>query len=355
MLCDSCLALVRRLVQLQEEGHGKGKLPVRELTQVGTSPSIPLANRMEDCYICTEWRKTINLDPLPLFEDMDVDFKENTRLVNRDMEFRFHYQDKKSWEFLLQREDDTMFQKAARSQLSLSTGSEGSLELAAHWFKTCRENHPKCNTQFGSRWYPRRLLDVSESKPRLILTSAQTPDGPYATLSHCWGEDEFLVLTAENMEYFMDGIPLTSLLPSFRDAINVVKFLGVRYIWIDCYCIVQESGSGSHKAEKFLDIAQMRQVYANSILNIGADHAHSPRGGCFIDRQRPSFPLEQFTLPDLDGQQSTRTCRLYTYDDVCAAITTDPKQPLFERAWVYQERILSPRMLHFGLEYLYYE
>ena len=353
MLCDLCLALVTKLLQLRQEDHSSGNITLRELTQAATPSNT--GEHANDCYICTARRDLYSDGPLPPFEDMKVGFKENPRLVVSDLQFWFYHEKGTSQNFLLQQEDHAVFEKAAQSRLSLSTGSEVCLELARHWFKNCCEHHQKCNTQLDSGWYPRRLVDVSEPTPRLILTSERIPDGPYATMSHCWGPDHFLVLTAENIGDFVSGIPFSSFLPSFRDAITVVRDLGLRYIWIDSYCIVQNSGSGSHKAEKLLDIAQMRKVYANSILNLGSSHAASPHGGCFTSRRSLSRPPEYFTLPDATGQQGDKRLHLYTYMDANLDTSRLQIHRLFERAWVFQERILSPRMLHFGMGHLYYE
>ena len=356
MLCDKCLALVTKLVQLRKEGRSSGNFALRELMQAATS--LNAEEQAEDCYICNEWRKWQGksyTQPLHSLEDMEVGFEENPRLMVRDLQFRFYREEDTSHNFLFQQEDHAVFEKAARSRLSLSTGSEECLELATHWFENCRENHQKCNARLNSGWYPRRLLDVSESKLRLIVTSERRPDGPYATMSHCWGRDKFLILTAENMEDFVSGIPLSSFLQSFRDAITVVRYLGLRYIWIDSYCIVQDSESGSHKAEKLLDIAQMRSVYTNSILNIGSSHADSPHGGCFSSRQKHAPTPEYFTLPGPSGQQDSRKFHLYTHADANLDTSRLMIHQLFQRAWVFQERILSPRMLHFGRGHLYYE
>lgn len=59
----------------------------------------------------------------------------------------------------------------------------------------------------------------------------------------------------------------------------VAQRLGVRYIWIDSLCIIQDS------EEIWLEqSALMGQIYSNSFCNIAAAHASDSRQGCFIDR-----------------------------------------------------------------------
>lgn len=38
-----------------------------------------------------------------------------------------------------------------------------------------------------------------------------------------------------------------------------------------------------------------------------------------------------------------------------SSIPHETVQPLFNRAWIVQERVLAPRTLHFGSEYVFWE
>lgn len=46
--------------------------------------------------------------------------------------------------------------------------------------------------------------------------------------------------TKATLEDLKDGIALTFLPATFQDAIKITRHLGVKYIWIDCFCIVQD-------------------------------------------------------------------------------------------------------------------
>jgi hypothetical protein len=61
----------------------------------------------------------------------------------------------------------------------------------------------------------------------------------YTTLSHSWGHARILTLTHETASQLYDGIDENLLALSFRDAINITRKLGIRYIWIDSLCIYQ--------------------------------------------------------------------------------------------------------------------
>jgi hypothetical protein len=89
-------------------------------------------------------------------------------------------------------------------RLAPSTKSIETLSLAQKWITDCIANHPLCsNVDKDFRWYPTRLLDCgslgsSDGSYRLIETGNADLDGPYMTLSHCWGFTDCLKLTTDN-------------------------------------------------------------------------------------------------------------------------------------------------------------
>lgn len=92
----------------------------------------------------------------------------------------------------------------------------------------------------------------------------------------------------------------------------------------------------------------MRDVYANCILNISADSSKDAGCGIFSERRPPiSRPLI-IRLANTSGNQ-----KRYLVGRM------EPSRPAYERvaqrAWVLQERILSPRILHFTSSRIYWE
>jgi hypothetical protein len=45
-------------------------------------------------------------------------------------------------------------------------------------------------------------------------------------------------MTKANLSSQLLSMPLDLMPKTFRDALNIVRLLGFRYIWIDSYCIV---------------------------------------------------------------------------------------------------------------------
>ncbi|KAK3904053.1 hypothetical protein C8A05DRAFT_14045 [Staphylotrichum tortipilum] len=90
---------------------------------------------------------------------------------------------------------------------------------------------------------PTRLLDLgpphSKTPVKLIETSQTQPHGPYFALSHCWGKTGRPTKTlTTNLGSFLQKLPPLPL--TFEDTLSVARQLGVRYVWIDSLCIVQD-------------------------------------------------------------------------------------------------------------------
>ncbi|MCJ1295080.1 hypothetical protein MMC34_006641 [Xylographa carneopallida] len=142
-------------------------------------------------------------------------------------------------------------------------------------------------------------------------------------------------------------IEVSRLTKTFREAMEVTKRLGVRYIWIDSLCIIQDSELG---VDWEYESKLMGNVYRHSSCNIAATKSLDGSGGCFTTRHvfdvRPCVVDASWT-----GSPGTK----YTCDS-STQMTHDLKDSmLLNRAWVVQETILAPRTLHFGQHQMYWE
>lgn len=226
-------------------------------------------------------------------------------------------------------------------QASLYTGSNASLTEARNWLLQCQKNHSSCQLVLkSSRARPRRLLEVGEnydSTIRVCLSESLTVPSEleYLTLSHCWGKVPVIQLNESNGSTFQAlhrSIPFDSLPLTFQHAVTITRTLGFRYLWIDTLCIIQDS-----EQDWIEQSAIMGAIYRGGACNIAATSSKDSRGGCFVTRN----PL-LYTPCNLGGRKTRPTVVMQP-----RGYHTGPR-PLSSRAWAFQERILSPRTLHFG-------
>ncbi|PMD19087.1 HET-domain-containing protein [Hyaloscypha hepaticicola] len=227
-----------------------------------------------------------------------------------------------------------------------NTSSSSCQILAKSWMNVCKTSHATCNHS-SSSWYPTRLLDLRVSSQnslqlRLIHSASTEVQGNYITLSHCWGNKIFRTLTTSNIADMESGIFFKDLPKLFQEAIQITRWFGVEYLWIDSYCIIQDSPNDwRHES------AMMGKVYKHALLNISADMASNSSETCFADRNPMSF--QPFPLNLLSKSDT------YLVPESAQLLHTLNFSPLARRAWVVQERVLAPRVLHFTSQQLIWE
>jgi Heterokaryon incompatibility protein (HET) len=182
---------------------------------------------------------------------------------------------------------------------------------------------------------------------KLIETQGQT--GRYACLSHCWGNSNcLLTTTTATLVARKKSISWTSLPKSFQHAIKFAHCLTVPFLWIDSLCILQDNLKDWQD-----ESACMATIYKNSYITLAATSALDGSGG-FHRNDSDGFTEAGITTfsPDL-SPCAVYARRAIPHLDVWAH--GHKLFPLLKRAWVYQERLLSPRVLHFGDRELFWE
>jgi hypothetical protein len=133
------------------------------------------------------------------------------------------------------------------------------------------------------------------------------------------------------------------------DAVKVTRNLGLKYIWIDSICIIQDFAEDWNT-----EAGKMASVYANAYVTLFADSAENDDHGFLSSRKvTPSMPL---TIREKDGDNSLVTIHIRNEasGDTIFDQDTVNKSHISNRAWILQERILSRRRLHFGTTQVYW-
>ena len=231
--------------------------------------------------------------------------------------------------------------------------SDATLLQIAQWMGECLTSHSKCfdiqSVTATRDILPLRLLDLAAPALHTDLIKLESSEAlsvltVYATLSHCWGGHCKTFLTSSSLGIFQTGIHLNTLPRTFQEAVLLTRKLGIRYLWIDALCIVQDSHQDwSHQA------SLMGDFYANSSLTISATGSSDSGGGLYHSRSPLSvwpcritatwdcFPVDKLVI-NKPGWVEERTL-----------------EPLGTRGWAFQEWLLSKRTIHLSQDQVRWE
>lgn len=203
-------------------------------------------------------------------------------------------------------------------------------------------NHTTCCSNRGETRLPNRVLEIGTSSNSVRLLETNNCIGRYACLSHCWGGFQPLKTTTDSLEAHKSIIAWDTIPKTFQDAIKVARSFDLDYIWIDSLCIVQDD-----KADWIRESKEMCSIYENSQLTIAATSAPNPTAGLFLE-DRTRHEICGTTSTGTDFQLIVCQVDLSHPNDISNMDESGCSWPLLKRAWVFQERMLSPRVLHFG-------
>jgi heterokaryon incompatibility protein (HET) len=228
--------------------------------------------------------------------------------------------------------------------------------MAQFWIKQCIEQHKKCPKPMTNGFMPTRVIDVGNdenSEPRLCETKSLTVPQlkrRFVALSHCWGTTKTLTTTTATLSERQRGITLDELPLVFRHAVITTRKLGIRYIWIDSLCIIQDSES-DWEAES----VKMCQIYQSAIVTIASAHSSNSQGGLFVNRD--GYRIVPFEIiVNLPVELAREERRFQFIPTPRREISWDVNDlPLYKRAWTFQELVLAPRTLIFDPDALRWE
>jgi hypothetical protein len=219
-----------------------------------------------------------------------------------------------------------------------STQSWESISQTKLWLKNCLENHqPACSPLLDYKTPPKRLVRVRKSGSRYNVQLAEPENEvEYFCLSHRWGIGHaHCTTTKANLVVRKNAIPWDELPTLFRQALEFTHNLGAEYLWIDSLCIIQDDVLDWSSESK-----KMAGIYESAKLTLAASCAENS------DEDMFSTPRISEIGVKLEGLG-----RFGVTDDIFVRVLAPHRLevfPLLRRAWAYQERLLSPRYLHFS-------
>ncbi|PVH79651.1 HET-domain-containing protein [Cadophora sp. DSE1049] len=195
---------------------------------------------------------------------------------------------------------------------------------------------------------PKRVLDISQQSDeeediiKLIEnTSLSSIQDRYIALSHCWGRLGHFRLTESTLEQMKSGLPTSSLAKNFRDAITITRLLGLRYLWIDALCILQDS-----QTDWELESAKMGQYYQKAWLTIAAGMSDGGKEGLLA--KRSPHGLAHIRLKTrAKAARDASIGQTFTVYFALDPIKPSTQCPIRTRGWTFQEELLSRRYLSF--------
>jgi hypothetical protein len=230
--------------------------------------------------------------------------------------------------------------------------SDDYITIIKAWLQTCQSHTRCCQTISGRRSInarraplPTRCVEVLARGFRLRETGSET--GSYIALSHRWtSETELCCTTTENIDARRERNAdwLQTLPKTFLDALDFARRLGVKYVWVDSLCIIQHGDNGDDWRQESV---KMADYYQQSLLTIVATSGSRDHG---LIPPKISLPPTVARLPYRDKNGSRQGFfYVYSYNKGVDQQyrSSIQESELLTRGWVFQEWLLSRRIVYF--------
>jgi len=206
--------------------------------------------------------------------------------------------------------------------------------LIKSWLHACEREHEGCRpnpaNELNTSLY---LIDVFEE----CITLNPVLNVRYIALSYVWGNVKSTKLTSGNMKELRKPRSLSSgsdvaIVPqTIRDAMRLTADLDVRYLWVDCLCLIQNDPNLSFYLNR------MHLIYASAFLTILVANKDNANGGITGYDTRSTGRV----LPGNVINYPNYVLGIYQKATYRAASAL----PWCSRAWTLQEGLSSRRVL----------
>ena len=173
-------------------------------------------------------------------------------------------------------------------KLQLNAADASCSRLALGWLNDCIKNHDCSAAETVYFTSITRFLHIGgiAEEPTLVSFPSGSCPAKWAALSYCWGTEPSSKLTSKSLPSFEQGIMMATLDATVCDTICVARDLGIKYIWIDALCIIQDD-----KKDMDLQMAKMRLIYEKSIVTLVTTHTSSVKQGFLSSRNVKYVPV----------------------------------------------------------------
>ena len=132
------------------------------------------------------------------------------------------------------------------------------------------------------------------------------------------------------MEMDVTELPLT-----IRDAIYACRRIHISHLWVDSLCIIQDD-----EVDKAQEIRKMHEIYQGAVVTLLASRSTTCHDG-FLHQRSPYLPRVALLVRHPTG---------YDIAQLVNRGVKMPEQPIDKRAWTFQERILSNKVLNYSMD-----
>jgi len=231
-----------------------------------------------------------------------------------------------------------------KESIRASGGTRVNVRQIKSWIQTCKSTHGSAcnNRQFAGIRHGQDIeLYFIDTIDNCLVEG--TSRSEYFALSYVWGQGSITKLTRDLLPQFIKKGSLqnqSAKLPTVvLDAMDLVKALGCRYLWVDALCIVQDDPE--HKA---LVIGLMDIIYSHAFLTVVALSGQDSDYPLHGVREATRAPIKHVGW--VNGRYLVSTP---------PQLSTAMKGRVYEsRGWTFQERMLSKRCLYFSDYQVYF-
>ena len=181
-----------------------------------------------------------------------------------------------------------------------------------------------------------RLVDTS------ALNDTTQKELQYVAVSHTWGAPgPRFFCRKENIARLKDKFFTEELPATLRDAVDIVRRLGLHYLWIDALCMIYDSTEDLQA-----EMGMLEDIFSESYCAIAATSADVMASGFLQPRQETKIA---FVGEAAEGSGSIYVSNLVNNSEVDVLHTR-----LHNRAWTLQERALARRTIFFAKNQTYF-